>query len=182
MKVIMISGKSGHGKDTFAQLIDRELKIRDQRTLTIHFGDMVKVFLTNYYNWDGQKDENGRELLQRLGTKLLRTKYPTYWAEIVAKFISATEGDWDYVIIPDLRFENEFETVSQYNDNVITVRINRFQENGKPYYNPKMRLNQLTHISECELDNFNFEYIIENHSLTELNDSAEFFVEELMKL
>lgn len=181
MKVIMISGKSASGKDEFARLLEEKLKSYGKNVLIIHFGDAVKDMLTRYYNWDGNKDAAGRAMLQRLGTEIMRTAHSTYWAEIVAKFISAAH-EWDYVLIPDLRFYNEFETVCQYNDNVITIRINRFDKNGKPYYNSNMRINQLTHVSECELDDFNFEYIIENRSdITALSESANLLIQEMEK-
>ena len=182
MQVLMISGKSASGKDEFAHLLKEKLESRGQTVLTIHFGDAVKDMLTRYYKWDGNKDTAGRAMLQHLGTEVMRSTYSTYWAEIVAKFISATVNDWDYVLIPDLRFYNEFKTVCQYNENVTTIRINRFDKEGKPYYNSNMRMNQLTHVSECELDDFNFEYIIENRSdIAALSESADLLIEELEK-
>lgn len=182
MQVLMISGKSASGKDEFARLLKEKLESHGKTVLTIHFGDAVKDMLIRYYKWDGNKDAAGRTMLQHLGTEVMRTAYPTYWAELVAKFISATANDWNYVLIPDLRFYNEFETVCQYNENVTTIRINRFDKEGKPYYNSNMRMNQLTHVSECELDNFNFEYIIENRSdVAALSESADLLIEELEK-
>lgn len=182
MRILMVSGKAGHGKDEFARLVKEKLESRGQTVLTIHFGDAVKWLAKEYYGYKGVKDTNDRAILQRLGTETLRAAYPTYWGEIVAKFISATANDWNYVLIPDLRFYNEFETVCQYNENVTTIRINRFDNDGKPYYNNNMRMNQLTHISECELDDFNFEYIVENRSdVAALSESADLLIEELEK-
>ena len=181
MKIIMISGKSGSGKDTFASLLRDKLITRGEDVLTIHFADAVKWLARDFLGWDGNKDDRGRTLLQHFATDTMREAYPTYWAEIVAKFIAGVHK-WDYVLIPDWRFMNEFETMYAYNDDIITLRVNRFDSEGKPYYNPNMRLSQLTHISECELDNFNFEYIVENRSdLTALEDSADLFIEELFK-
>lgn len=182
MRTIMISGKSASGKDEFARFLKEKLEKRGKTVLIIHFGDAVKDMLTRYYGWDGNKDTAGRAMLQHLGTEVMRATYPTYWAELVAKFISATSNDWHYVLIPDLRFYNEFETICQYNKNVTTIRINRFDNEGKPYYNSNMRMNQLTHVSECELDNFNFEYIVENRSdVAALKESADLLIEELEK-
>lgn len=179
IKVIMISGKSASGKDTFAQLLKEEIeKLTSYKVLIIHFGDLVKYFAKTYYNWNGEKDVIGRALLQDIGTEMMRTKFPTYWAEVVSKFITA-DKKYEIAIIPDWRFKNELETVSLYNENITTIRINRFDNEGKPYYNSNMRINQLTHISECELDNFNFEWIVENRNLEELKESANYISEHL---
>ncbi len=180
MKIIMISGKSASGKDLFASYLKGLLEYKGNRVLIIHFGDLVKYFASRYYQWDGNKDEAGRALLQHLGTTIMRTKYPTYWAKVVAKFISATNVDWDYVIIPDLRFENELKTVQKYNDNVITVRIDRYDLDGQPHLNSNMTEAQHNHISECALDDYPFDWYILNDGLEDdLRDATVDFLEEI---
>lgn len=186
MKIIMISGKSQSGKDTIANIITQTLQKKDYNILTIHFADLVKFYATRYFNWNGNKDENGRALLQKIGTTIMRERWPTYWAEIIAKFIDALGDDifFDYVIIPDWRFINEFETVYDYaqlfHQKVITIRVNRYNEDGTPYWNSQMTLEQRQHISECELDNFNFEWIISNRgTLDDLQDSAKVILESI---
>ena len=180
MKIIMISGKSGSGKDQLSEYVRQLLEQQERRVLTIHFGDPVKFFLTKYYNWDGQKDEHGRTMLQKLGTDVMRNKFPTYWAESIAKFIAATQEDWDYVLIPDWRFINEMTTVKHYNNNVVTVRINRLNENGSFVTNPAFTQEQLNHISECELDDFYCDWLVDNSgNLSDLAARAIELVKEI---
>lgn len=180
MKVILISGKAGHGKDTLATLMRKYLEANNKKVLTIHFGDPVKWLARDFLGWDGDKTTvEGRNILQTLGTNIMRTAYPTYWAEIIAKFISAVNM-WDYVLIPDWRFENEFETVYQYNELVTTVRIERYNQDGTFYRNPNMTMYQLLHVSECQLDKFPFEWIVENRGTTnDLKDSVEVMLEHI---
>lgn len=181
MKIILISGKSASGKDQFGEYVKQILEQNNKRVLTIHFGDPVKFFLTKYYNWNGKKDAPGRALLQHLGTDTVRKKYPTYWGEIIAKFISATDADWDYVLIPDWRFVNEMKEIKKYNKNVLTVRINRLNEDGSFNVNPLFTEEQLNHISECELDDFYCDWLIDNSgSLVDLASQAINFVKEIM--
>lgn len=181
MKVIMISGKSGSGKDQTAAFIANELNQNNKRALVIHFGDLVKYFAGMYMGYEGKKDEFDRSLLQKLGTEIVRKKFPNYWAEIVAKFISAIEDDYDYAIIPDLRFMNEFLTVKKYNKNVITIRINRFNEDGTQYFNPEMTEEQRTHISECELDDYCCDWYINNDgTLDELQNTVNQLIREII--
>lgn len=161
MNVLLISGKAGHGKDTVANFIKEKLEREKQKVLVIKFGDAVKWLAAKYFDFDGKKDTLGRNTLQWLGTEMLRTKYPTYWADIVAKFISACNC-WDWVLIPDLRFYNELATVKSFNENVYTIRVERYDSYGQPYINTKMELEQREHISETELDKANFDYWIKN--------------------
>ena len=189
MKIIMISGKAGSGKDTVAGFLMDELITQghEQRILVMHFADLVKYYATQYFNWNGEKDEAGRNLLQEIGTTIMRSRYPTYWAEIIGKFIDAiTECNYfDYILIPDWRFINEYETVYDYasilNNEVITIRVDRYNNDGSSWVNPNMSTDQLQHISECELDkNFAFDWYIENRgTINDLQDSIKVITDKL---
>ena len=190
MKILMLSAKSQHGKDTVANLMREQLEKRGKSVLIIHFADLVKHYATDYYNWNGKKDAEGRALLQMIGTGLLRARWPEYWAEIVGKFLDAI-GDledirygFNFIIIPVWRFTNEFETVAHYaelfNNPVTTIRVERYNQNGTRYKNPNMTTDQLEHISECQLDNFPFEWIIENRgTIEDLKDSVNIILEHI---
>ena len=171
MKILMISGKSGSGKDTFANIM-RE-KLSNKKCITLHYADLVKYYLKQYYNWDGVKDEKGRTLLQQLGTNKVRAKFPNYWAETIAKFLAAIPNDFDCAFIPDARFPNEIEVVKQYNPDALSIRIERYDEKGNNYINPAFTQEQLNHPSETSLDDYeDFDYIVSNSDLTEFEDSA----------
>lgn len=181
MKVVLISGKSASGKDQFAKYLYNYLDNKDYRVLIIHFADAVKFFAKEYFNWNGEKDEAGRTLLQKLGTDIVRKAYPTFWGEIVAKFISATEDSWDFVLIPDWRFINEGNIVKKFNKQTYTVRINRLNENGTYKLNPAFTKAQNEHISEIELDNYDFDYMVDNSgTLTDLTNNAAILAKEIL--
>ena len=179
-KIFLISGKAGSGKGAVGKVLERELMKDGYPVLTISFGDAVKDALTRYYDWDGVKDKHGRAMLQKLGTDQMRTMFPDFWAEYVAKFIAATRKDWVYVIIPDWRFVNEFDVINDYNSDVTTIRVERYDENGNAYVNSEMTDEQREHVSETELDKFPFDYIIENRgNLEELEDNVLAVLEDL---
>lgn len=177
MKILMISGKSGSGKDAVAFILKE--KLADKKVLVIHFADLVKYYAFQYYNWSGEKDEKGRALLQKIGTTIMRGFNQDYWARIVAEFLAATINEFDYVLIPDWRFKNEYEVVSSYNKNVSTIRINRYDKDNNLYINPSLTPEQAAHISETELDNFSFDYVIDNKGdLDTLEESVKTIIED----
>lgn len=179
-KIFLISGKAGSGKGAVGEVLERELMKDGYPVLTISFGDAVKDALTRYYDWDGVKDKHGRAMLQKLGTEQMRAMFPDFWAEHVAKFIAATRKDWVYIIIPDWRFVNEFDVINDYNTDVTTIRVERYDENGNAYVNPEMTNEQREHVSETELDKFPFDYIIENRgNLEELEDNVLTVLEDI---
>ncbi len=182
MKIIMISGKSGHGKDTVASMLKNELEKQNKRILLIHFADPVKWFAKNFYNWDGNKDEKGRGLLQYIGTTLMRNYDIYYWGNMISEFIAANgqKEAFDYAIIPDWRFLSEKAAIRTYNEDIFTIRVIRYEDNGTLYKNPLMTTEQLNHISEIELDNSHFDMtIINKGDLNQLYESVKFTCEIL---
>ncbi len=179
---ILISGKSGSGKDLLAQFMKEELAKHGQKTLIIHFGDAVKWVLRDYFNWDGKKDAVGRTLLQRVGTDIVRMKHPNFWTGIVVGLIQAFEpfSDFDVAIVPDARFENEVNISLQELKNCVAVRIERKNEDGTPWVNPLLTESQRNHASETSLDVFAFDYIVHNdEGLDTLRESAQTILEDL---
>ena len=63
------------------------------------------------------------------------------------------------------------------------IRIERYNEDGSPYLNPMLTPHQHQHQSEVDLDNYeDWDYIVENHSLEELKQSADVILADLQLL
>jgi hypothetical protein len=99
-----------------------------------------------------------REFLQTLGTEVLRTYNPDIWVNTL--FNQYNNNNW---IITDLRYPNEADAIKSRSG--INIRINR--EGVKPTN---------SHISEVILDDYPFDFVVEN------NSSLEDFREELKKI
>jgi hypothetical protein len=179
---ILISGKSGSGKDMMAQFMKEELEKHGKRVLIIHYGDAVKWVLKQYYNWDGNKDIVGRTMLQHVGTDIVRARHPNFWTGIVVGLIQAFEPytDWDVAIVPDARFPNEVDIALQNLKGCIATRIERKNADGTPWINPILTEEQRNHPSETSLDHYAFDYIIHNdEGLEMLRESAHTLLEDL---
>lgn len=157
MKVILISGKAQHGKDTVADMIRRRLRGDNHKVLVTHYADLLKFICAYYFGWDGIKDENGRRLLQYVGTDVVREKNPSLWVDFVSTMLSYFDGNWDYVIIPDCRFPNEVSRMAERFDTVY-IRVER------PNFVSKLTPEQLAHPSETALDDYEPDYRIINDS------------------
>ena len=172
---IILSGRSGSGKDMTAQFMKEELAKHGQKALVIHYADAVKWFCRDFLDWDGKKDEVGRTLLQMVGTDIVRAKHPNFWVGIVVGLIQAFEPykDFDVAIIPDARFPNEVNISLANLKNSVSVRIERKNADGTDWINPTLTEEQRNHPSETSLDCFAFDYIIHNdEGLDTLRESA----------
>lgn len=157
MKVICISGKAQNGKDTTAGLMKEILEAKNQRVLIAHFGDLVKYICKTFFGWDGKKDERGRTLLQYVGTDKIRAVSPDYWVDFIVNILSIFKDEWDYVLIPDCRFPNEYEIFPHYGFDTALVRIER------PEFVSPLTSEQQKHPSETALDNYPYDFTIVNN-------------------
>ena len=179
---IIISGKSGSGKDMMAQFMKEELEKHGKRVIIIHYGDAVKWVLRDYFNWDGNKDVIGRTLLQRIGTDVVRACHPNFWTGIVVGLLQSFEpySDFDIALVPDARFPNEVDIALQELKNCIAVRIERKNADGSDWINPTLTEDQRNHPSETSLDCYAFDYVIHNdEGLEMLRESAHTLLEDL---
>ena len=157
MKVIMVSGKAESGKNYVAALIHSLL---GENVLEIAFGDYLKFICKSYLGWNGNKDEQGRNLLQHIGTDVCRGFYEDFFVDKVIELLHIFPSRWKYVLITDLRFKNEYYRVAE-NFKTISVRVNR------PGFENHLTEEQKCNPSETELDNFVFDYYIVNDSSVE---------------
>lgn len=176
MKIICISGKAQHGKDTSAKFLQEQLENNGYRVKITHFADQLKHICKDYFGWDGVKDEKGRSILQHIGTEVIREKSPDYFADYLANFLSMFYDEWDYVIIPDCRFPNELEIFTAYGMDAILLRVVR------PGFLSPLTQEQQAHPSETALDNYKHDFVIVNSgSKAELKSSIGHFTENFIR-
>ena len=154
MKVICISGKAQHGKTTTANCLLDCYKKTGHKVLFTNYGDLLKYIAKAFFNWNGEKDEAGRTLLQSLGDRF-RNYDRDYFVKFIVDVLKANPEKWDAVLIGDCRFSNEIEIMKK-NFDTVAVRVDRGDFTGG------LTDEQRKHISETALDNYVFDYVIKN--------------------
>ncbi len=176
MKVICISGKAQNGKDTTAQIMKEVLEAQGSRVLIAHYGDLVKYVCKTFFGWDGKKDEKGRSLLQRVGTDKIRAASPDYWVDFIVSILDIFHDEWDYVLLPDTRFPNEYEIYEAYGMDAILLRIVR------PNFVSPLTEEQQKHASETALDDYQYDAVITNDgNLEDLKQAIHFFINNFLR-
>jgi hypothetical protein len=162
----------GTGKDYFIEnyikpYIENKLK---EKCLVLSFADMLKVNLMVHNNIKlnefNNKTPEIRQLLQYEGTENGRDKYgQDIWIRYIKAWseLHMSRGI-KYIIISDVRFKNEYKFIKNNNGSIIRIdapnrneqRLRNESSNEKEYNKIK------NHISEIDLDNMNFDIIINN--------------------
>ena len=175
MKVICISGKAGNGKDYSANYLKDKLTEDGKKVLITHYADLVKYICTKFFDWNGEKDEYGRHLLQYVGTDIVRAQNPNYWVDFVIDMLRMFGDNWDCVLIPDCRFPNEIDKLKEAGFNVTHMRVVR------PDYDNGLTAEAKSHPSETALDNVESDITLYNYGDESFDATIKAVAQELIK-
>jgi len=131
MQIIGIAGKKRVGKDTVAGYITNYLEKRyNKLVLKIGFADPIReigyIFGWNWTQMFDKKDNihehwgiSWRTFVQQVGTDLFRNTWRTdAWIKLMEIRLKDADSNFlDYLIISDVRFNNEAELIKNFNSN-----------------------------------------------------------------
>ena len=115
MKIVGIIGKFNTGKDTVADVCQKQGYVRHA------FADPVKEIVHSLFGiprsvlWGDSEMRTGevRKMLQGLGTDYARSIRPAVWVDKMREQLKRSEEQQAYgVVIPDVRFVNEAELLN----------------------------------------------------------------------
>ena len=154
-KVILISAKAEEGKTTTAKYLKQQFEKSGKKVCIIPFATYIKEYLIKYRGWDGvTKNEAIRNELQFLGTDKIKKelKMPLFHAQRIAQDIQVLSDWFDIFIIDDWRFCDEGNYIKAvFPHNTTTIRVHRLG------YNSSLTEEQKNHISETDLDDYQFD-------------------------
>ena len=169
MKIILIGGKAQNGKDTTGNMIIEKTTKKGYKAIRMAYGDLVKYYAKQYFDWNGKKDDYGRYLLQNIGTNRVRENLnmPNYWVDRICDAIKITDGMYDYIVITDCRFPNEIDIPKQLFENTYSIKVTR------PNFKSPLTKEQQLHPSEVALDKYTFDYEFINTTLDGLEKQVD---------
>ena len=157
-KIFLLAGKARSGKDTAAKVIKDYYEGKDKRVVQIGFADYIKNYAMNITNWDGTDETKPRELLQVIGTDIVRnTIDENFFIDRVCEDIMVYKHFFDIIIISGARFPNELDIPKKKFDNVVIIGTKRSN------YDDGLTDKQKHHVTENALDDYNnYDYVIVN--------------------
>lgn len=154
-RIVLFTGKAESGKTTSAKILKEYLEANGKKVLFLNFADTLKFVAKEYFGWDGKKDEKGRDILQYIGTDVVRRKNPNFWVDFMGRFIWVFQDEYDYFILGDWRFKNEYELL--YDEwGVLTYRVRVIRTD----YENQLTEKERNHPSEIDLDGYPVDYTI----------------------
>ncbi|MBR3897747.1 MAG: hypothetical protein IKJ43_00515 [Bacilli bacterium] len=174
MKIYIIAGKARHGKDTTAEFIHKLYE--DKKYINLSYGSYIKEYAKKISDWDGSEETKPRELLQRLGTDIIRNKIDEhFFIKRLCDDIKVYSYFFDVATISDARFPDEIDIPREMFEDVITIKVVRNN------FETPLSSSEQIHRTETALNDYdNFDYIIENDgTLEELEEKVKKIVEKV---
>ena len=174
MKLYLICGKARAGKDTFAKLIKQEEEKNSKKVCILKLTAPLYSWAKDYFNYDKEKDEKPRELLQTLGYDILQLKLKKkdFLLDYLITTIEVLDNYYDVGLITDGRLVHEIEVLKEKYPNIKTILLTNKKDN-------KLTNKEKNHQTEIDLDDYkDFDYIVENQDMESLKLEALKVVED----
>ena len=173
-RLIGISGKMGVGKSSLAMHLVNESKSRNLSYQKKSFADklycMISILInrpvqelkSNHFKSNPVEEMNGvvtgRQLLQQIGTNVIRKIHPDIWIDLLFMDYNADQNGW---IIDDVRFLNELSCIKDMGGYLVYLETNNS-------VNEEEKNGEQNHISELiTVDDQKFDYILMNSRQTD---------------
>lgn len=157
--IVVINGTGGSGKDTFVEFVSKYTNV-------INFSSVDKVKeVAKVAGWDGGKTEKDRKFLSDL--KVLTTEYNDMpFRSMADKVDEFRESDAEIMFLHIREPENIERAVNVFGAKSLLIKRVGLENIASNY-------------SDANVDNYDYDYQIENDTLSGLEQSAILFIEQL---
>ena len=169
-KIYLISGKARHGKDTFSSYLKKAYESHGKKVIITQLSKYIKYYAREMTGWNLTEEDKPRELLQQLGTNVIREKLgkEDLFIKRMIDDIEIFSCFYDAIIISDCRLKKEVDDLKEaFPNNLVAINIFR------PNFDNGLTEEQKKHKTEVDLDDYDkFDIKIINTTLEELEKSA----------
>jgi len=182
MHVILISGKSNTGKGVLSSIIESNLIKQNKHVIRCSLSTYIRNVAKEDYYWDGIDTLESRKFMAesyRIGTEF----YPYHMARRVwERDIKPYSNKDTIAIVESFREKVNYDYFCNrlldkgIIDKITTIRVIR------PDFNAIQDKDMENHVSESDVDNFKFDYVIENSgTIEELYEKLDGLVGNIIK-
>lgn len=167
--IICICGKAGSGKSSVAEYIYNEYKKKKYDVVISPYTKYLKKYICEITGWNMKDDNKPRDLLQKLSSELIKNKLgnKNFFINRQIEDIDIYSYFFDIIIIPDVRFPYEIESLKKRYSNVVSIGVIRNN------YDNKLTDEEKNDITEVSLDGYNkYDYVLYNDSSSKLYDDT----------
>lgn len=167
--IYLMCGKAKHGKDTFSAFLKKAYEDNGKKIIVTQLSKYIKYYAREMTGWDLSEETKPRELLQQLGTSVIREylQKDDLFINRMIDDIDVFSCFYDAIIISDVRLKKEIHDLKASYPNAKVVHIIR------PDFDNGLTEEQKQHKTEIDLDDFtDYDVEIVNTTLEKLEEDA----------
>ena len=167
--IYLMCGKAKHGKDTFSAFLKKAYEDNVKTIIVTQLSKYIKYYAREMTGWDLSEETKPRELLQQLGTSVIREylQKDDLFINRMIDDIDVFSCFYDAIIISDVRLKKEIHDLKASYPNAKVVHIIR------PDFDNGLTEEQKKHKTEIDLDDFtDYDVEIVNTTLEKLEEDA----------
>ena len=167
--IYLMCGKAKHGKDTFSAFLKKAYEDNGKKIIVTQLSKYIKYYAREMTGWDLSEETKPRELLQQLGTSVIREylQKDDLFINRMIDDIDVFSCFYDAIIISDVRLKKEIHDLKVSYPNAKVVHIIR------PDFDNDLTEEQKRHKTEIDLDDFtDYDVEIVNTTLEKLEEDA----------
>jgi len=160
MRIFIIAGKAGSGKNTCANFIKEYYEAKNQKVVITEISKYLKMYAKEIINWDGSYETKPRSFLQTIGSLIRYTLFDEdFLLKRLTDDIRLYQEYADVLVISDARLPYELDYLKTLAHSTSIRVINKFSDY-------ELKGEEKYHETETSLDNYNkFDYVFFNDTL-----------------
>lgn len=161
MKIFLLAGKAGSGKDLLGKYMKTQYDFQGMNTCILHITAPLYEYAKNYFSWNGDMTEKPREFLQEMGIEVIQKKLgkKMFLIDRLCEDIDILKHYFDVFIITDGRLVSEFLELKNRFPNIKIVHVIRDK------YENELTDKEKMHITEVDMENYqDYDYVVHNGS------------------
>ena len=168
-RLYLVSGKARHGKDTFSSYLKEVYEENGKKLIVTQLSKYIKYYAREMTGWNLTEEDKPRELLQQLGTAVIREKLgkDDLFIKRIIDDVDVFSCFYDAIVISDVRLKKEIDDLRNVFPDLISIHIER------PNFDNGLTPEQKQHKTEIDLDDYDkFDVNVVNTTLEELKENA----------
>ena len=160
-KIVVIAGCARSGKSKVAQFLKKFFEQSGKKVVVSPFSKYLKMFAKDVFGSYRDNANKPRDFLQQVGVELIQKKLgkQNFLINRQIDDIEIYSHFFDWIIIPDARFEHEIDALKQNFAHVWCVKVVSNKQNNLS----TSQKNHATESAVAQISQSKFDFVVENN-------------------
>ena len=174
--IILVAGRARSGKSTLAKYLQEEYKKQNKKVIISPYTKYLKHYIEEITSQKIDEENKPRDLLQQISSKIIKgdLHQTNFFIDRQIEDIEIYSYFADVILIPDVRFPDEIQTIKNKFNHVVSIGVTRKN------YISTLTKEQLEDITETALNDYHdYDFEIENTAKTNLEELAKELINKI---